>query len=410
MKKTTLLIFIALLINSVSYSQTVNTGELVISEGATFTTVQDFNNTPSASLINNGELYAYSHWNNDGVVDHDNSGTTHFEGNEVQNISGTGINYLYDVLFNNNSSQPAFQLSGEISVANESDFNTGIVDSDSFGGVFVFEQFGDHSHTSEDSHVNGEITKVGDNSFNFPIGDAGYYRYAEISAPDNPGDTFTANYFFENPDDNYPIIYRAGVIQFIDDQEYWVVTKDASNSDVILTLSWDEETTPNFIAMEPYSAMHIVRWDEVGGFWKDEGGVVDVANKTVSTPLALDEYGVFTLARVNEEIILPDNLVVNNGISPNGDGHNDFFYIDNIENVQNSKVEIFNRWGAKVFSAHNYDNVTHVFEGKSDNNLTIGNSYLPSGTYFYLLEYDHIDENGDTHRINEADFLYLKTD
>jgi len=411
MKKTTYIIAILLLVTKLMVSQTVNTGELVITEGTTLSTVQDFNNTNTASFINNGEVYAYSHWNNDGTVDHQNSGLTRFVSAATQNISGTGVNYFYDVLFDNNSVQPAFQLFGELSVANESDFNNGIVDSDNFDGIFVFEQFGDHIHTSEDSHVTGTITKVGDNSFNFPIGDGGYYRYANISAPENSGDTFSANYVFENPDENYPLDLHAGVITQINNQEYWVVTKEASNSDVILTLSWDENTTtPDFIASEPYTAIHIVRWDETAGFWRDEGGVVDVDNRTVSTPLALEDYGVFTLARVNEEIILPGDLVVNNGISPNDDGRNDFFYIDNIENMLNNKVEIYNRWGAKVFSAQNYDNVTNVFEGKSDNDLTIGSSYLPTGTYYYIIEYDYIDTNGNTQHHNVVDFLYLNTD
>jgi gliding motility-associated-like protein len=74
-----------------------------------------------------------------------------------------------------------------------------------------------------------------------------------------------------------------------------------------------------------------------------------------------------------------------NAVSPNGDGRNDTFHIENIDQLpdtQQNKVTIFNRWGDVVFEIGNYDNVNRVFSGKSNN----GNE-LPSGIYFYKIEY-----------------------
>ena len=68
------------------------------------------------------------------------------------------------------------------------------------------------------------------------------------------------------------------------------------------------------------------------------------------------------------------------GISPNGDNLNDeldlSFY--NIE-----KLEIFNRYGSKVYSKSNYENEWH---GQSDN----GNE-LPDGTYYYVIDFTDIE-------------------
>ncbi len=77
------------------------------------------------------------------------------------------------------------------------------------------------------------------------------------------------------------------------------------------------------------------------------------------------------------------NIVVWNGVSPNGDGLNDFFRLDNIDLLEpQNKVTIYNRWGDKVFEVDNYNNADQAkrFNGDSDNSKN-----LPSGVYFYKI-------------------------
>lgn len=69
-----------------------------------------------------------------------------------------------------------------------------------------------------------------------------------------------------------------------------------------------------------------------------------------------------------------------NGITPNGDGHNDTWIIQNIEIYPDNDVQIYNRWGTEVWSAHSYDNSHVVWKGKD-----YTNEPLPDGTYFYLV-------------------------
>ncbi len=64
-----------------------------------------------------------------------------------------------------------------------------------------------------------------------------------------------------------------------------------------------------------------------------------------------------------------------NGITPNGDGINDTWIIDEIEYYKNNTVTIFNRWGDVVWRGTNYDNKNVVWSGKE----------LPDATYFYLV-------------------------
>ncbi|MBF4986473.1 gliding motility-associated C-terminal domain-containing protein, partial [Nonlabens mediterrranea] len=85
-------------------------------------------------------------------------------------------------------------------------------------------------------------------------------------------------------------------------------------------------------------------------------------------------------------------VIVWNAVTPDGDGQNDFFFIQGIENFENT-VSIFNRWGIEVFNADNYDNSSKRFEGISDGRTTVGQGdKLPTGTYYYVIEY--IDDFG----------------
>jgi gliding motility-associated-like protein len=78
-----------------------------------------------------------------------------------------------------------------------------------------------------------------------------------------------------------------------------------------------------------------------------------------------------------------DGIQVHQGVSPNGDGVNDFLQIDNISQYPDNKLMIMNRNGQLVFETQGYDNSSKVFDGHSNKN---GQMQLP-GTYFYQLDY-----------------------
>lgn len=85
-----------------------------------------------------------------------------------------------------------------------------------------------------------------------------------------------------------------------------------------------------------------------------------------------------------------DSLDFYNGITPNGDGNNDFWTIPGIELVKDNSVTIFNRWGDLVWATTDYDNITEgkVWTGKSNKGAE-----LPDATYFYVVEV-----NGKTYK------------
>jgi len=76
-------------------------------------------------------------------------------------------------------------------------------------------------------------------------------------------------------------------------------------------------------------------------------------------------------------VVPGNNLFFYNTFTPNGDGSNDVFYIGNIEKYPDNVLEIYNRYGQKVFTKTDYQN---DWDGK------YLNDELPAGTYFYVLD------------------------
>ncbi|MCC9070509.1 gliding motility-associated C-terminal domain-containing protein [Flavobacterium sp. F-65] len=121
----------------------------------------------------------------------------------------------------------------------------------------------------------------------------------------------------------------------------------------------------------------------------------------------------FVTLAVNDDckVLACGNIVVHNAFSPNGDSFNNKFVIDNIEDTTcypDNSVEIYNRWGILVFETRNYNNTTNAFDGFSRGRTTVSQpSGLPTGTYFYILNYTSVDGNGAIQTNKKDGFLYL---
>ncbi|MGV3638459.1 MAG: PKD domain-containing protein [Flavobacteriales bacterium] len=70
-------------------------------------------------------------------------------------------------------------------------------------------------------------------------------------------------------------------------------------------------------------------------------------------------------------VILPEDIIIPNVFTPNGDGNNEFFEIQNGQYYENT-LSVFNRWGQEVFETKNYRNGWRATD-------------LPDGTYYYIF-------------------------
>ncbi|MDY0089879.1 MAG: gliding motility-associated C-terminal domain-containing protein, partial [Flavobacteriaceae bacterium] len=162
---------------------------------------------------------------------------------------------------------------------------------------------------------------------------------------------------------------------------------------------------------------------EQGGTWVDvsNSGALDGNNFDPTLVSELGEYviqyvisdGVCPRAieiriNINDDcVVLPcRDIQIWNAVSPNDDGKNDFFFIENLEDecYTNNTVEIYNRWGVLVYEARNYDNNSRAFRGISEGRATLNKSAeLPTGTYYYIIQIS--TSTGET--ISKDGYLYL---
>ncbi len=71
------------------------------------------------------------------------------------------------------------------------------------------------------------------------------------------------------------------------------------------------------------------------------------------------------------------DLVIYNLLTPNGDGQNDYWVIENIDVYPGAVVEIYNEWGNLVFSTDDY---SEPWDGKDMNGKLV-----VAGTYYYII-------------------------
>lgn len=106
------------------------------------------------------------------------------------------------------------------------------------------------------------------------------------------------------------------------------------------------------------------------------------AARPVSTPQADIRYTVVVTSAVGctatdqVSVNLLKSLLIPNVFSPNGDGINDRWEVKHLESYPGATVEIFNRYGQKVFQSIGYGT---PWDG------TYKGSQVPAGTYYYII-------------------------
>ncbi len=83
-------------------------------------------------------------------------------------------------------------------------------------------------------------------------------------------------------------------------------------------------------------------------------------------------------------VIVDYNVTVSNMMTPNGDGYNDRWIIQNLENYPNTQVMVVNREGQLMYESSDYDN-------NWDGTNKFGKP-LNDGTYYYVIKFDGSDK------------------
>ena len=123
------------------------------------------------------------------------------------------------------------------------------------------------------------------------------------------------------------------------------------------------------------------RW--IGGSLDDTTIANPVATPMVTTRYTLqitDMNGCISTDTVTVWVIEDFTVQETNIITPNGDGYNDRWFIENIGSYSNAEVTIFNRWGQKIWTTTAYNN-SFGWDGTYQNN----GGDVPDGAYFYVI-------------------------
>ncbi len=122
--------------------------------------------------------------------------------------------------------------------------------------------------------------------------------------------------------------------------------------------------------------------------WTASSGTVADPNQLITkvTPVVTTTYTLQVTA--GEDCVGRDQVTVTikaqdcppldppKAFTPNGDGYHDFWEVAKGDCVRRIKVDIFNRWGSRVYHSDDYDN---KWEGRYTGKL------LPDGTYYYVI-------------------------
>lgn len=139
-------------------------------------------------------------------------------------------------------------------------------------------------------------------------------------------------------------------------------------------------------------------------FWDFGDGTIDSTN--FQEPHTYSTWGDFNVtlhvqsnsgcsSEITHTVVIEQDLIFPNVITPNGDGINDVFAIENLntnvnpedpDGYRNNRLKIYDRWGKKVYDAKNYDTYANngtIYPGSQ----VFDASGLQDGVYYYSFEY-----------------------
>jgi hypothetical protein len=162
--------------------------------------------------------------------------------------------------------------------------------------------------TSDDSHVVGPIRKVGDDAFDFPVGNGSLYRPISISAPTSGIAAFEASYFHSDSDAFYEHDDRATDLLSLNNTEYWILDRVATSNAVSVKMSWDSATSSSIPT--DLNDMAVCRWN--GDKWYNHGNssyTVTGAGGELWSENTISDFSPFTTGIKEFDIPLPIELL-----------------------------------------------------------------------------------------------------
>lgn len=281
-------------------SRAVFSGNITIDGGG----VIDINGATTATLTVAGN------WNNmrNETSFGDAGGNVVFSGNADQWVTTAGFTEYFDKLWVN---KPNGKVVAEypMRIRGTLDLTKGIVDASIPGSLVTIEANGSVLNTSDLSHVDGPVQKIGNTPFTFPVGEAGYYRPCALQdLTATATDAFTAEYFHVDPYLTMPLV-QPTPFDHISHCEYWTIDRSAGTPNARVVLSWNTPASCNTAPFVP-GDLRVAHWN--GSIWEDRGMADLTGNATAGSVATTNVETVFspwTLASMSSNNPLPIELL-----------------------------------------------------------------------------------------------------
>lgn len=114
--------------------------------------------------------------------------------------------------------------------------------------------------------------------------------------------------------------------------------------------------------------------------------ITDQQRAVTGHDFAIDDIAFQQLSTISDSMYVehsscPLEIIIHNALTPNGDGINDTWVIEGLYAYDANTVQVYNKWGDRVYEKMNYNN---DWNGGS----------LPDGTYFYLVRLNAPSQQG----------------
>ena len=200
----------------------------------------------------------------------------------------------------------------------------------------------------------------------------------------------------------------------------WIVTDDCGNQAVytqtinVLLENTLEGLSTDLCIIEDfdYDLFNLLSGDyDTNGVWTVTSGNATIDGNYFNPSSLLDENGEFinedlgeyiftytvtagdcpsvtdvTINITDDCVVYPcgrENVVISKAVTVNGDSFNEYFTVTGVEECGFTiELQIFNRWGAKIYESSNYQN---DWNGQSHNSSVGNSNFVPTGTYYYVI-------------------------
>ncbi|MGY0392317.1 HYR-like domain-containing protein [Bizionia sp. KMM 8389] len=122
---------------------------------------------------------------------------------------------------------------------------------------------------------------------------------------------------------------------------------------------------------------------ELGDYIFEYSVMEDGCTTTTRVTITINNDCVVLFPDQGSESCSRDSILVSTAITPNGDQYNEYFEVESDNSCNYSfDIQVFNRWGAIVYKANNYQN---NWNGSAHKSSVGGADKVPNGTYYYII-------------------------